>query len=313
MTGGAGFIGSHLVDGLLGEGWEVTVLDNLSTGRLENLRGHLGRDGLHILRGDLRDASAVREALEGVEVVLHLAAVTSVPYSLEHPEETHRVNVEGTRSLLEGCLEGTVERVIYISTSAVYGEPMYLPIDEEHPTRPASPYAESKLEAERLCREFQANHGLRVTILRPFNVYGPRMRGDRYGGVISAFMRRLMEGKPLIIFGDGGQTRDFIHVSDVVRAVMLAMDRGDHSGETLNIATGVPTSINRLASILSQLWGLPEPRVIRLEARAGEPRHSYGEVRRARERLGFESRIDLREGLQALLRGLEGEADPRRI
>ncbi|MBS7637776.1 GDP-mannose 4,6-dehydratase [Candidatus Bathyarchaeota archaeon] len=304
VTGGAGFIGSHLVDGLLRDGWEVTVLDDFSSGRLENLRGGLDGEALRVVRGDVREASAVRKALEEVGVVLHLAAVTSVPYSVEHPDETYQVNVEGTRNLLEECLRGTAERVIYISTCAVYGEPEYLPIDEDHPTRPASPYAESKLEAERLCMEFQESYGLRTTVLRLFNVYGSRMRADRYGGVISTFMRQLWEGGPLTIYGDGEQTRDFIHVSDAVRAMMLTLTRDDISGETFNIATGVPTSINRLAAMISELRGV-EPRPIHLEARAGEPRHSYGDIRRAKERLGFTPRVSLREGLQLLLEAAE--------
>jgi UDP-glucose 4-epimerase len=302
VTGGAGFIGSHLVDELLKAGWEATILDNFSTGRLENL-GRLPRRGLRVLRGDLRNPSEVEAALEGVEVAFHLAAVTSVPYSFEHPDETYLVNVEGTRNLLEGCLRGLVKRLIYVSTCAVYGEPEYLPIDEDHPKRPASPYAESKLEAERLCMEYQESHGLRASVLRLFNVYGPRMREDRYGGVISSFIRRLCEGEPLTIYGDGEQTRDFIHVSDAVRAMMLAMDREDISGEAFNIATGIPTSINRLAAIISELSGESMPRVIHREARAGDVRHSYGDIRRARMRLGFEPRIGLREGLQLLIRG----------
>lgn len=304
VTGGAGFIGSHLVDGLLRDGWEVTVLDDFSSGRLENLRGGLDGRALRVVRGDIREASAVREALEEVGAVLHLAAVTSVPYSLEHPDETYSVNVEGTRNLLEACIRGTADRFIYVSTCAVYGEPEYLPIDEDHPKRPASPYAESKLEAERLCREFQESYGLRTAVLRLFNVYGSRMRADRYGGVISIFMRQLGEGRPLTIYGDGEQTRDFIHVSDAVRAMMLTLTRDDISGETFNIATGVPTSINRLAGMISELRGV-EPRLLHLEARAGEPRHSYGDTRRARERLGFTPKVSLREGLQLLLGAVE--------
>lgn len=302
VTGGAGFIGSHLVEELLRGGWEVTVLDNFSTGKMENLGGQLERGDLRIMRGDIREASAVRRALDEVGVVLHLAAVTSVPYSLEHPDETYLVNVGGTRNLLEGCLRGMVERFIYISTCAVYGEPEYLPIDEDHPKRPASPYAESKLEAERLCGEFQESYGLDMTVLRLFNVYGPRMRADSYGGVISTFIRRLREGKPLIIYGDGEQTRDFIHVSDAVRAMMLVLVKGGLSGETFNIATGIPTSINRLAAMISELSGESKPMLIHLEARAGEPRHSYGDIRRAREKLGFEPNINLKEGLRLLLR-----------
>ena len=191
VTGGAGFIGSHLVARLLKEGFEVVVLDNLSTGSLKNLELCLENENFRFVKGSIVDEQAAREALKDVEAVFHLAAITSVPYSVEYPDVTREVNVDGTRKLLEECLSAGVERFIYVSSCAVYGEPEYLPIDEKHPARPVSPYAESKLEAERLCREFQKAYGLKTTIVRPFNVYGPRMKGGRYGGVIARFIKRL--------------------------------------------------------------------------------------------------------------------------
>ena len=159
VTGGAGFIGSHLVDRLIKEGFEVTVLDNLSTGRMKNLMGHVESGSVRLINADILDRRAVKQALTDVEAVFHLAAITSVPYSIRHPDATRKANVEGTRILLDACLGGNVERFIYVSSCAVYGEPEYLPIDERHPARPVSPYAESKLEAERLCREFQRHMG----------------------------------------------------------------------------------------------------------------------------------------------------------
>ena len=201
VTGGAGFVGSHLVDGLLGEGFDVVVLDDLSTGRLENVKDHLIEEGFRFIQGDVRDREVLRKALEGVDAVFHLAAITSVPYSVEHPDITFEVNVEGTRSLLESCLDLDVGRFIYVSTCAVYGNPKYLPIDEEHPTEPISPYAESKLEAEGLSLRFYKDYGLDVTVFRPFNIYGPRQRNDQYGGVIARFIERLSSGRPPVIYG----------------------------------------------------------------------------------------------------------------
>ena len=256
VTGGAGFIGSHLVKRLLKEGFEVVVLDNLSTGSLENLELCLENENLRFVKGSIIDEQAMREASKDVEAVFHLAAITSVPYSVEYPDVTREVNVDGTRKLLEECLSAGVERFIYVSSCAVYGEPEYLPIDEEHPARPVSPYAESKLEAERLCREFQKAYGLKTTIVRPFNVYGPRMKGGRYGGVIARFIERLRLNKPPIIYGDGTQTRDFVHVWDIINALMLTLNNQKAIGEIFNVASGVATSIGQLAKLVMELSGV---------------------------------------------------------
>jgi UDP-glucose 4-epimerase len=305
VTGGAGFIGSHLVDMLMEKGYGVIVLDNLSTGKLENIREHLNDPQFRFVRGDIRDRQSVEEAMGGVQAVFHLAAITSVPYSVKHPEITRQVNVEGTRNLLEACLRGGAERFIFVSSCAVYGEPEYLPVDEGHPTRPVSPYAESKLEAENLCREFQERYGLRTTVIRPFNVYGPGMRNDQYGGVIARFIERLRLGKPPVIYGDGEQTRDFVHVEDAVRAMVLALESRKAVGRTFNVATGAPTSINRLAQLLIELLGADGIEAEHRKARAGDVRYSYADIQEARDVLGFEPRISLKEGLSALLRVTE--------
>jgi UDP-glucose 4-epimerase len=302
VTGGAGFIGSHLVELLMRKGFSVIVLDNLSTGRLENIREHLNDPQFRFVRGDILDRQSVEGAMGGVQAVFHLAAITSVPYSVKHPEITRQVNVEGTRNLLEACLRGGAERFIFVSSCAVYGEPEYLPVDEGHPTRPVSPYAESKLEAENLCREFQERYGLRTTVIRPFNVYGPGMRNDQYGGVIARFIERLSLGKPPVIYGDGEQTRDFVHVEDAVRAMVLALESRKAVGRTFNVATGAPTSINRLAQLLIELLGADGIEAEHRKARAGDVRYSYADIQEARDVLGFEPRISLKEGLSALLR-----------
>ncbi len=301
VTGGAGFIGSHLVDHLVREGFEVAVLDNLSTGSLENVKHLSASKGFSFVRGDVADKRRVDESLKDVDVVFHLAAVTSVPFSVKNPVETFRVNVEGTRNLLEACIREGVERFIYVSSCAVYGEPEYLPVDEKHPLRPISPYAESKLEAERLCMEFQETYGLKTTVLRPFNVYGSGMRSDQYGGVVASFIERLRLGKPPIIYGDGTQTRDFVHVEDVVRAMILALDNEGAAGRTFNVATGVPTSINRLAQLVIDLFGASGVKPQHRKARIGDVRHSYADIKEAKANLGFEPKISLKEGLSTLL------------
>jgi UDP-glucose 4-epimerase len=302
VTGGAGFIGSHLVDALVKDGCEVCVLDNLSTGRFENIKHHLGNGNVVFVQGDVRDKQAICEAVKGVEAVFHLAAITSVPYSIKCPSVTREVNVTGTMNLLEACLRGDVERFVHVSTCAVYGDAEYLPVDEKHPTRPVSPYAESKLAAERCCSQFQETHGLKATVLRLFNVYGLRMRDDQYGGVIARFMERLRGGKPPFIYGDGLQTRDFVHVGDAVRAIRLALDGGNAVGGTFNIGSGVPTTINQLAQLLMQMFRIEGVRPQHHGARQGDLRHSYADIREARAVLEYEPKVSLKEGLSTLIR-----------
>jgi UDP-glucose 4-epimerase len=302
VTGGAGFIGSHLVDELVSLGNEVRILDDFSSGGTWNISDILKRSQLSFVNGDIRSRDVVDDALRGVDAVFHLAAVTSVPFSVKYPKQTFKVNIRGTKNLLEACLRNDVERFIYVSSCAVYGEPKYLPIDEGHPLNPISPYAKSKLWAEKVCNEFQESNGLNITILRPFNVYGPGQRSDQYAGVISSFIKNLIEGNPPVIHGDGWQTRDFIYVKDVVNALILALEHDEANGQSFNIATGVPTSINRLASLLVELWGdgglLPRYTV----ARKGDIVNSYADVKEASTRLGFRPLMSVREGLSFLLK-----------
>jgi UDP-glucose 4-epimerase len=302
VTGGAGFIGSHLLDRLIKDQVDVTVLDDLSTGKLNNFSDYLEDKKLRFIEGDIRNKASVNDALKDVEVVFHLAAVTSVPYSVEHPEETFEVNVDGTRNLLEASVRGDVDRFVYVSTCAVYGEPRYLPIDEKHLTHPISPYAESKLKAEMVCQEVHESYRLKSVILRPFNVYGPRQRNDQYAGVIFRFIERIREGKPPVIFGDGSQTRDFVHVTDVVEALLLSSRSKDAVNRIFNVATGVPTSINRLAKLLIEISGvgLVEPQYN--SARKGDIKHSYADIKEAETYLGFRPQVSLRDGLADVMK-----------
>jgi len=301
VTGGAGFIGSHLANELIREECEVSVLDNFSTGKFENLEQNLSQAKLRLVEGDMREPQKVKKAIGNSEVVFHLAAITSVPYSVKHPDVTRDVNVTGTLNLLEASLNSDVEHFILVSSCAVYGEAQHLPISEEEPTKPLSPYAESKLEAEHKCREFYAKRGLKTTILRPFNVYGPRMRSDQYGGVIAKFIERLQRGEPPIIYGDGTQTRDFIHVQDVVSIMKIAVNNGNAAGQTFNVATGIPTTINQLAQLLTQLTSDKKIKPRHHAARQGDLKHSYASIVKARNSLGYEPKITLKQGLLNLI------------
>jgi UDP-glucose 4-epimerase len=297
VTGGAGFIGSHFVNELIKEEREVSVLDNLSTGKLENIEQILSQAKLQLVKGSICDRQKVKSAIGDSEAVFHLAAITSVPYSKAHPDEARDVNVNGTLNLLEASLNSNVEHFIFISSCAVYGEPRRLPISEEDPTNPLSPYAESKLEAERHCNEFYTKRGLKTTILRPFNVYGPKMRSDQYSGVIAKFIERLQTGKPPVIYGDGTQTRDFIHVQDVVNVMKKIIGNDKAIGQTFNVATGVPTTINHLARLLAQLVGGKKIKPQYHAARQGDLKQSYADIQKARDSLGFEPKIQLEQGL----------------
>lgn len=299
VTGGAGFIGSHLVDGLIAAGYPVRVLDDLSTGSEANLRQHRG--ALKILRGDLRDGDAVRAAMSGVEVVFHLAAISSVQRSIIDPVESIDVNVRGAMQVLQMAQESGVRRVILASSAAVYGDSDALPLNERESPRPLSPYAVHKLACEHLCKVFTHLYGLETVALRYFNVYGARQRPDaEYAAAIPRFVERLRRNEAPVIFGDGEQTRDFIHISDVVRANLLAAESPTACGCAINIASGHAASVNEVVRILTELTGAtvaprydaPQP---------GDIRESVADIALARQQLGFEPRVSLREGLARLL------------
>lgn len=300
VTGGAGFIGSHVVDRLLEEGHGVVVLDNLFTGDLQNLKPHASKPSFRFVRGDVRDVRAVKEVVTGVDAVIHEAAITSVQFSLEKPSLTKEVNVGGTLNLLDACLRAGVKSFVFASSCAVYGAPSKLPISEKEELKPLSPYGESKVEAEELCRTFYEDHGLKTIRLRYFNVYGPRQVAGEYAGVMVKFLERLRRGQPPIIFGDGEQTRDFVYVGDVVEATLLALDKGG-AGEVYNIGTGEATSINQLCNLFLRALGKLDLKPIYVKARPGEIRHSRADVTKARGELGFKPKVSLEEGIKKLI------------
>ncbi len=302
VTGGAGFIGSHLVDGLMSGGFDVVVLDDLSSGRRENLSLHLGEPNFCLVEGDVRVKADVKKALEGVDVVFHLAAIVSVDFSVKNPLLVNEVNVAGTLNVLRQSLKAGVKRFVYASSCAVYGEPVDLPVNEEHPAKPMSPYGVSKLAAEHYCRVFCGVYGFETVCLRFFNVYGFRQVGSPYSGVIMKFIDRLKRGEAPIIDGDGEQTRDFVFVGDVVDACLCAMRCKNCVGETINVGSGVETSINRLADALIELFGTGDVKPVFAEPKAGDIRRSYADLSKAERLLGYKPKTSLKEGLTMLLK-----------
>jgi UDP-glucose 4-epimerase len=300
VTGGAGFIGSHLVDRLVSEDTEVKVLDNLSTGNIKNIRSHVDSGSVEFLKGDIRDISIVKKAVEGVSAVVHLAAQISVAYSIENPAETYDVNTSATLKLLQASSEAGVKRFVFASSCAVYGDPKFLPITERHPTNPISPYADSKLKAEQHCLDFHAKRYFESVVLRFFNVYGLRQGLNDYSGVITKFINNIQHHEPLTIYGDGTQTRDFVNVSDIVEAIKTSIYSSKAAGETIHIGTAKPTSINELAKTLLQIVNSQVP-VTHKEARAGEIKQSYADISKAANLLAYSPQITLFRGLSALL------------
>ena len=300
VTGGAGFIGSHLVDRLVNDGYDVRVLDDLSTGKLGNIDGHLKAGRVDFVKGDIRDASVVKESLVGVDVVVHLAALISVTFSVANPELTFDVNLFGTLNLLRSCVEEGVSKFVFVSSCAVYGDPEFQPVTEDARTDPISPYAESKLIGERYCLGFHERGLLRSVVLRFFNVYGSRQGLNDYSGVITRFIDRARKKEPLIVYGDGLQTRDFVNVHDIVEAILASVNSSGAEGEIVHIGSGRATSINELAKTVLELTGV-ESGISYQPPRAGDIKDSYADISKAKRVLGYEPKVSLRDGLRTLL------------
>ena len=299
MTGGAGFVGSHLVRFFLDRGERVRVLDNFSTGKRENLSEVEGK--IELVQGSLSSPSDVEAALDGVDFVLHQAAIPSVPRSVEFPLESHESNATGTLRLLRCAAEAGVRRLVYASSSSVYGANPTLPKVESMPTEPLSPYAVSKLSAEQYAVVFHRLYGLETVSLRYFNVFGPRQDPNSpYSGVVSRFIDAIASGSQPTIHGDGEQTRDFTYIENVAWANFAATERPEAAGSVYNIGCATRVSVNELWRVMAELAGSKlEPRYA--PSRSGDVPHSLADIGRARKDLGYEPAIDLREGLRRTL------------
>lgn len=293
VTGGAGFIGSHISRELLTRGHSVRVFDNFSSGKRENLQGL----DVEIVEGDLRDADAVAQAVKGMDVVFHEAAFVSVPESMEKPQECFDVNVTGTSGLFEAARRAGVRRVVVASSAAVYGDSEDYPLSEDTPLRQLSPYAVSKRVDELYAELFTGQFGLEVVALRYFNVYGPRQRPDSmYAAAVPIFIRRMLDDKPITIFGDGGQSRDLVNVRDVVQANLLASEHPAAPGQIFNVCTGVETRLLDLLDILYEIFP-NAPKHVHADPRPGDIYRSIGTPKKIMDALGFKPQVSLVDGL----------------
>ena len=304
VTGGAGFIGSNIVEELLKRGEKVRVLDNFSTGKRENILPFLDR--IELIEGDIRSYHIVREAVDGVDFVLHQAALPSVPRSIKDPITTNEVNVGGTLNILNAALDAGVKRVVYASSSSIYGNSEVLPKREDMTPNPMSPYAVSKLAGEKYCQVFSQIYRLETVCLRYFNVFGPRQDpNSQYSAVIPKFIAAMKKGERPTIYGDGKQSRDFTYVANVVEANLLACQVNSALGEVFNIACGKRYSLLGLVSKLNEIFGNNiEP--IFTEPRKGDVRHSLASIVKAKKLIGYNPSVGFEQGLRKVVVYYEG-------
>jgi nucleoside-diphosphate-sugar epimerase len=308
VTGGAGFIGSHIVEELLKRGEEVRIIDNLSTGKIDNIKDFLSE--VEFLEADLRDINKVREAVEGVDHILHQAAIPSVPRSIIDPISSNSTNVDGTLNLLIAAKEAKIKRVVIASSSSVYGDSQILPKSEELTPNPLSPYAVTKLVEELYARVFYQIYRLETVSLRYFNVFGPRQDPtSQYAAVIPRFITKMLKGESPVIFGDGEQSRDFTYVKNVVEANILASisDKVGH-GEVINIACGESITLNQLVNRINEILGT-NIRPIYTEPRPGDVRHSLASINKAKELLGYTVKVSFLDGLKETINWYKNNKD----
>ena len=286
VTGGAGFIGSHLVDALIENNYSVAILDNFSTGKEANIERHLSSSGVHLIRGDVRKPEDVRTAIDNADIIVHLAALIDTENSMGNPLDVNEVNIGGTLNLLHEAANRKIRRFIFASSTAVYGRAGELPIREDSPARPISPYAVTKLAGEEYCDMYARTFGLDTLSLRLFNVYGPRQSKNNYAGVITIFLERAVRGLAPKIYGNGEQTRDFIHVRDVVTAFVSAIQK-NNAMSPINVGTGISTRIIDLAEMVIELSARNGMRPQFESPRIGDIEHSLTNTERASKVLGF--------------------------
>jgi UDP-glucose 4-epimerase len=299
VTGGAGFIGSHIAQRMVEAGHEVVVLDNFFSGSRANIAA-IGKD-VRVVEGDVRDLATVEACAAGCDVVFHEAAIVSVPYSVENPQESHDVNIQGTLNVLQAARKAGTRRVVFASSAAIYGEEPTLPKTEAMRPEPMSPYGVEKLTGEHYLATWSKLFGLETVALRYFNVFGPRQDPkSAYSGVISIFVDRILAGRPITFFGDGSQSRDFVFVANVVDANILAATREGVSGKAFNVACGKRTTLLELATLIERAADRTVTRSF-AESRAGDIKDSVAEIARARVELGYTPGVDVEEGLKRLV------------
>lgn len=298
ITGGAGFIGSHLADELVKEGHHVKVLDDFSAGNVNNIRGLFNYKNFKLIRGSVTDRALISKATFDVDVVFHLAAQIHVDRSIIEPRHTFEVNTLGTLNILDAALENDIELVVYASSSEVYGSAKYIPMNEDHPLNPASPYAASKAAADRLCFSYYNTYKLPVVVVRCFNTYGPRQRSSGYAAAIPKFLTRALNGLPPIIYGDGKQTRDYMYVKDAVNAYKLVLRSYENVlGIAVNFGTGKEITILKLAKIIQDICGnKAEP--IHVAPRPGEVKRLCADISLAEKELAFAPKYTIEKGLE---------------
>jgi UDP-glucose 4-epimerase len=302
VTGGAGFIGSHLCDQLIRQGHTVICLDNFLNGNLTNIRHLLNYKSFKLINGDVRDFDSLEKFMPGVEAVFHLAAQIHVDRSIIEPKLTYDVNVLGTQNVLEAARIYDVEKVIHMSTSEVYGSAQFAPMTEDHPLAAPHPYGASKIAADRMCYAYNQTYHMNITIVRPFNAFGPRQKDTGYGGVMSIFVKRVMSGMPPIIYGDGNQSRDYTYVADVVDALDLILKFPDPITTPINLGTGREIKIIDLANMIIDLSGQSgriKPAFV--ESRPGEVQRLLSDNSKVRQLLGWTPQFSLEDGLHRLL------------
>lgn len=299
VTGGCGFIGSHMVDKLLSENHHVTVIDNMSTGRRKNLDHVKDHPNLRIVEADVNDFEKILLLFEGVDTVFHLAALADIVPSIENPVAYHRSNVDGTLSILEASRKKNVKRMIYSASSSCYGIPDHYPTPENAEIRPQYPYALTKYLGEQMCIHWAQVYKMNITSLRFFNVYGPRVRtSGTYGAVFGVFLAQKLNGRPFTVVGDGAQTRDFTFVTDVADACYAAALRTDVAGEIFNVGSGNTYSVNLLTKLLGG-------DVIHIPKRPGEPDCTFADIKKIQSVLGWKPKVTFEEGVAEMLRNID--------
>ena len=314
ITGGAGFIGSHLCEKYTKEGHTVICLDNFMSGNLTNVRHLLDYRSFKLVKGDIRDFELLEKVMRDVDVVFHLAAQIHVDRSYIEPKLTYEVNVMGTQNILEVARIYDAKRVIHASTSEVYGSGEYSPMGENHPLNAPHPYGASKIAADRMCYAYIQTYGMNISIIRLFNIFGPRQRDAGYGGVISIFTRRILNNIPPIIYGDGMQTRDYTYIEDAVRAYDLILNHNKPITEPINFGTGKEVTIIDLANKIIELCGKKgNIKPVHVEPRIGEVKRLIADATKAKKLLGWEPKYDLGKGLEKFVKWYKNYGFEERI